>query len=97
MSKVEVTVNEKWPVFELIPPKVGQEDYQFDIPQEMYQDYLYVMQRYLEFQLKLQAFYEAGNSRVTKRICGHNVPKGSCVDTEYEFNTTRNMSAETSV
>ena len=77
MAKIEVTIDEKWPVFEFIQPKAGCEEYQYDIPDEMYKDYLYVMQRYYEFQLKLQAMYDNSHGQFHKRFCGVDESKGA--------------------
>lgn len=58
MTKVEVTIDEKWPVFSFTEPKLGKESFQYDIPDEMYKDYLYITRRYIELQLQLQVLYE---------------------------------------
>jgi hypothetical protein len=97
MVQRQVTVDEKWPFFELIEPKEGFEDYQYDIPDTMYSEYCYIMYRYHEFQLKLQALYESGNRKLSERICGHSIPKGEQPDTEYEFNKIRNDVAQAQV
>ena len=75
--KLQVNVDEKWPFFELVETKSGHEEFHFDIPEEMYKEYCYIMYKYHEFQLKLQALYELGNNQLNKRFCRHNVSESS--------------------
>lgn len=95
MAKIEVTVDEKWPVFSVVPLKEGNEDYQFDIPDEMYKNYLYIMLKFHEFQLQLQALYAEGNRKLSEKCCGHSFPEGSKPDEQYKLNKIRNELTQT--
>ncbi len=55
--KREVTIDEVWPVFSL---KEAEEDsvFNIEIPESLYQEYLWTAYKYHEFQLKLQVYYE---------------------------------------
>lgn len=87
MIKIEVTVDEKWPVFSFTEKSVG-EAFEVELTQEEYKEYCYIMYKYHELQLKLQAMYERGLRKFNHQNGGYAWPKGSSPSERYEFNVT---------
>lgn len=90
MKKLEVIIDEKWPVFSLEEPnKEG--PFVVEINEEFYKEYLYFKYKYTEFQIRLQLIYEH-QQRIYTESCGYNVPEGS-EPSEHKFNTIRDHDA----
>lgn len=67
--KVEITVDEKWPIFSITNPQIQGETFHYDLPEEMLKDYFYVMRKYYEFQLQLQSLYEQSLRKFNEKQC----------------------------
>lgn len=59
--RVEVTVDEEWPVFYLHEVSNHSRN-TIELPEDFYQEYLLARCRYEEIQLKLKDFYDAQSS-----------------------------------
>jgi hypothetical protein len=97
MKKVEITIDEKWPVFTLLEPKEGHEEYQFEVDDTFWKEYCYIMYKYLEFQLKLQEFYECGHRKYAKKHGGYTWPEGASPSEQHKLNKCRDCPAEAQV
>ena len=97
MKKVSVTVDEVFPVFTLIEPKEGQEEWDIEVDDSFWREYCFFMYKYHEFQLKLQEFYECGHRKYSKKHGGYTWPEGASPSEQYKLNKIRDDSSKAQV
>jgi hypothetical protein len=57
MIKCDISTDEIWPVFSLEDASEGSM-WTIEIPEDLYKEYIWVMYKYTELQLKLSVYYE---------------------------------------
>jgi hypothetical protein len=97
LVKLEINIDEHWPVFTLDKPKNEDGPWVTEINEDFYKEYLYFMYKYHEYQTRLQVIYEHKQREVNHTVCGYNVPEGSVIDDQYRINTIRNDASKESL
>lgn len=82
LERLEINIDEKWPVFTLDKPRDGNGPFVVDLNEDFYNEYLYFSYKYLEYQARIQVIYEHQQSEFNNQNVGHRFPKDSVIDTE---------------
>lgn len=69
-----VSCDEKWPVYDLEVPEEGQ-DYNIEIPTDVYEQYLFVSDVYSRMQKILRIYYEVSQRNSNEESCGGCLPE----------------------
>jgi len=56
--KIQISIDEKWPVFTLERPKNESDPFILEINEDFYKEYLYFSYKYHEYQTRIQVIYE---------------------------------------
>lgn len=95
MIKVQIDVDEVWPVFFLERTEEDGPDI-VEVNEEFYKEYLYFTLKYKEYQSRIKLIYDHRERELSQQSCGYRIPEGFEPDKDYAINKLReNMATKT--
>lgn len=88
MAKLEINIDEHWPVFTLDKPKNEDGPWVVEVNDDFYKEYLYFSYKYHEYQTRLQLIYEHHERSINEKL-GYRFPEGTECCRDFKLNTIR--------